>query len=212
MKKWLTAMLAVFVLVGWFPTGAIYAAKTPVHTVQNTPLPKIVRVGIRENNWSGQPDPRGRIIAVQYYDFERYAKDVLPNEWSPSWNTDSLRAGAMAIKMFSWYHTLHPFTVQGQTFDVDNTVNFQVFRDLTDQPQTNTAVESVRGLAYVKRGTGEIVELNYRAGKEGSANWQYRNFQKMAQWGSQYLAENGYSYERILQFYYYNRDLARTRQ
>lgn len=209
MKKWLLLFLAVFVTVGWFPVDTLYAAPKKTYTIQNTPLPKVIRVGIRENNWSGQPDPRGKIVEVRYYDFARYCKDVLPNEWSASWKTDSLKAGAIAIKMFAWYHSLHPVTIQNQAFDVDNTVNFQVFRDLTDQPESNTAYDSVKNLAYVKRGTGEIIELNYRAGFQGSANVQYRNKQKMSQWGSQFLAERGYNFEKILQFYYINRDFAK---
>jgi peptidoglycan hydrolase-like amidase len=185
-------------------------AKAQVQTVYNTPEPSVVRVAIRSMNPSGESDPRGRILWVQTVPFVQYCQDVLPNEWMPSWDLDSLMAGAMAIKMFAWYHHLHPVTIDGFTFDVDNTVNFQAFRYLSRQPETNRAVYSVQRFAYTKP-NGEIIELNYRAGIRNSPNYQYRNAQKMAQWGSQFWAERGRTYLQILQFYYQNRNLARER-
>jgi peptidoglycan hydrolase-like amidase len=185
-------------------------AQAQVQTVYNTPEPSVIRVAIRSMNPSGESDPRGRILWVQTVPFIQYCQDVLPNEWMPSWDLDSLMAGAMAIKMFAWYHHLHPVTIDGFTFDVDNTVNFQAFRYLSRQPETNRAVYSMQRFAYTKP-NGEIIELNYRAGIRNSPNYQYRNAQKMAQWGSQFWAERGRTYLQILQFYYQNRNLARER-
>jgi len=177
-----------------------------VQTVDNTSLPSVIRVAIRGLNPSGEPDPRGRILWVQTLPFEQYCQDVLPNEWVPSWDIESLKAGAMAIKMFAWYHHLHPVTVDGFTFDVDNTVNFQHFRYFSRQPDTNAAFNAIRRYVYVKP-SGEIIELNYRAGIRDDPNWEYRNAQKMSQWGSEYWAMKGRTYEQILQFYYLNRGL-----
>ncbi|MFD1677517.1 SpoIID/LytB domain-containing protein [Alicyclobacillus fodiniaquatilis] len=180
----------------------VFAAQT----IYNTSVPTVIRVAIRENNPSGEPDPRGAISYVQAVPYLDYCEDVLPNEWFPSWNPESLKAGAMAIKMFAWYHHLHPVTIDGFTFDVDNTTNFQQFRYYSRQPTTNAAFAAIAGDAYTKPG-GEIFELNYRAGIRDNPNWQYRNAQKMAQWGSQYWAQQGQTYTQILQFYYVNRSL-----
>lgn len=188
---------------------AMPSAQAQVSTIYNTSPPATIRVAIRGLNPWGEPDPRGRVLWVQTVPFETYVKDVLPNEWVPSWDTNALKAGAMAIKMFSWYHHLHPVTIDGFTFDVDNTTNFQMFKYLSGQPETNAAVESIRSYAYVKP-NGEIVELNYRAGNKDDPNWQYRNAQKMAQWGSEYWATQGRSYIQILQFYYIERQLQRV--
>ncbi|WP_328702620.1 SpoIID/LytB domain-containing protein [Alicyclobacillus suci] len=188
--------------------GAMPQAKAQQQTIWNTSVPSVMRVAIRENNPSGEPDPRGRIIYVQSVPFLEYCEDVLPNEWFPSWNPESLKAGAMAIKMFAWYHHLHPVTIDGFTFDVDNTTNFQHFRYLSAQPTTNAAFDAIQNQAYADNG-GQIIELNYRAGIENDPNWQYRNAQKMAQWGSQYWAERGQTFQQILQFYYVNRSLYR---
>lgn len=179
-------------------------------TVDNTQTPSTIRVAIRSENPSGEPDPRGKIIWVQTVPFKQYVEDCLPNEWMPSWDLESLKAGAMAIKMFAWYHHLHPVTIDGFNFDVDNTTNFQSFRYLSRQPETNRAINQIYSYAYVKP-NGEIIELNYRAGIRNSPNWQYRNAQKMAQWGSEYWAKEGRTYLQILQFYYMDRSLRQIR-
>ncbi|MCL6453605.1 MAG: SpoIID/LytB domain-containing protein [Alicyclobacillus sp.] len=199
-----TAGVTAALLTWWMPSATPTAHA--LQTVDNTPLPSVIRVAIRENNPNGEPDPRGRIVWVQTVPFDTYCKDVLPNEWMPGWNIEALKAGAMAVRMFAWFHHLHPVTIDGFTFDVDNTTNFQSFRYLSDQPQTNRAVDEVRKFAYVKP-DGAIIELNYRAGYENNPNWQYRNAQKMAQWGSEYWAEQGRNWLQILQFYYMDRTL-----
>lgn len=198
--------IALLSLIGAFvsPIGTHLAFAQ--HTIYNTPEPSVMRVAIREINASGEPDPRGRIVWVQSVPFDLYCKDVLPNEWVPSWRPEALKAGAMAVKMFAWYHHLHPVTIDGFTFDVDNTVNFQHFRLMSGQPDTDAAVNAVRRLAYVML-DGTIDELNYRAGTPNDPNWQFRNAQKMAQWGSEYWAQQGRTYIQILQFYYLDRAL-----
>lgn len=197
-------------MCGWMcvaPMSLPLEASSPA-TVDNTALPSVIRVAIRSQNPSGESDPRGRVVWVQTVPFNQYCEDVLPNEWIPAWNVESLKAGAMAVKMFAWYHHLHPVSLDGFTFDVDNTVNFQSFRYWSRQSETTQAFQAIRSYAYVKP-TGEIIELNYRAGIRDNPNWQYRNAQKMAQWGSEYWAERGRTYNQILQFYYLDRSLRR---
>jgi hypothetical protein len=36
-------------------------------------------------------------------DFKTYVKEVLPNEWIPSWGSQSLQSGAMAVRNFGWW-------------------------------------------------------------------------------------------------------------
>lgn len=204
MNKLLLGSATVFALSGLALLSPTTASAAP--TIANTSPPSAVRVAIRSLNPSGEADPRGRVQWVQSIPFEQYVEDVLPNEWMPSWGPESLKAGAMAIKMFAWYHHLHPVTIDGFTFDVDNTVNFQSFRYYSRQAITTRAVQSIRRVAYVKP-NGEIIELNYRAGLRDDPNWQYRNAEKMAQWGSEYWATRGRTYIQILQFYYANRAL-----
>lgn len=177
-------------------------------TIYTSPYPSTIRVAIRESRPDGEPDPRGRIIYVKTVGFDQYVFDSLPNEWVPSWGQEALQAGAMAVKMFSWYHVLNPVTIDGWDFDVDNTTNFQTYREGNRFSDTNLAHLRVRSLAYVEP-DGTINELNYRAGYEGGPNWEYRNSQMMSQWGSKYWADQGYDMLRILQWYYQGRQLQR---
>jgi peptidoglycan hydrolase-like amidase len=203
----MTLILSIMLIITGMSTQITHAASKK-HYLAKTPFPPAIRVAIRENNPWGHPDPRGRIMYVKTYRTVDYMRNVLPVEWLPSWDADSLQAGAIAIKMFAWYHHLNPIKQSGFTFDVDNTVNFQAFEERKNQPETDAAIARMGHLAYVMR-DGEIFELNYRAGYRGSPNSQYRNAQKMAQWGSQYWAQRGRSYLQILQYYYENRLLTR---
>ncbi|WCK53970.1 SpoIID/LytB domain-containing protein [Aneurinibacillus sp. Ricciae_BoGa-3] len=204
-----TVLLTGLLLVQVFLTTAPKAQAQQTAKVGETPFPGSIRVAIRESRPGGEPNPRGRILYVEEVPTETYLRNVLPNEWLPSWEPEALKAGAIAIKMFAWYHHLNPITLENQRFDVDNTVNFQVFREGTDMPRTNAAFDDVENLAYVKA-NDEIIELNYRAGYPNDPNYQYRNAQKMSQNGSQYLADKrGQNMLQILQFYYEGRKLVR---
>ncbi|BAU26737.1 stage II sporulation protein [Aneurinibacillus soli] len=177
--------------------------------IGQTPVPGNLLVAVRESKPGGEPNPRGRILYVMSLPFETYIRNVLPNEWLPTWEPESLKAGAMAIKMFAWYHALNPVTIDNQKFSVDNTTNFQVYREGTSMPRTNAAFDEVMNLAYVKS-DDTIFELNYRAGYPNDPNFQYRNAQKMSQNGSQYLAEKqNKNMLQILQFYYEGKKLVK---
>ncbi|QQE77694.1 SpoIID/LytB domain-containing protein [Alicyclobacillus sp. SO9] len=171
----------------------------PLQTVYNTRLPRVIRVAIRANN-----NPSGKILYVQTIGFQEYCDDVLPNEWLPTWNLDALKAGAVAIKMFAWYHTLHPVTQGGLTYDVDNTTNFQQFKYKTGTPLTNKAVRDTWKIAYVPQ-NAEVKELNYRAGMPNNPNWPYVGSNTMSQWGSEYWCSIGkLNYRTVLNLFYPN--------
>ncbi|MCY0869208.1 MAG: hypothetical protein OWT27_01290 [Firmicutes bacterium] len=191
-RLWANLPLAIGVAAA---SGAALATTVHAQTVQQGE-PVVIRVAIRAYN-----NPWGPILWVQTVGFQDYCANVLPNEWIPSWSPQALQAGAMAVKMFGWYHTQHPVTVDGFTFDVDNTTNFQEYKFLSGLPATDRAVAAIWPYAYVGA-QGQVYELPYRSGLPNEANWQFAASGKMAQWGSQYLAQNGYSYLRILRFYY----------
>ncbi|HYG57011.1 MAG TPA: SpoIID/LytB domain-containing protein [Symbiobacteriaceae bacterium] len=177
-------------------------------TIYNATYPSSIRVAIREARPNGDPNPRGRILYVKTVSFDDYVVNSLPNEWVPSWNQESLQAGAMAVKMFAWYKVLHPMKLDGWEYDLDNTTNFQTYREGNRFQQTDEAHWRIRNQAYAMP-DGTIIELNYRAGYEKNPNWQYRNANMMAQWGSEYWARRGYNMLRILQWYYQGRQLHR---
>lgn len=208
LRRFLTLALTAYLVLGP-AAGAVRAEPEPVpapaqvrpKTLAEVRYPSVIRVAIRESRPGGEPDPRGRITWVKTVNFDEYQRDVLPNEWLPSWNLESLKAGAVAVKMFAWYHTLYPTVADGFRYEVDNSVNFQTYREGRRHQATNQAVTLVRRQAYVEN-DGVIAPTYYRAGRPRDPNWQYRNRNKMAQWGSHYWAERGQTYIQILQWYY----------
>ncbi len=192
------SLLVSLVVLAWSATPV---KAQPLPTIYNTQQPAVVRVAIRAFN-----NPWAPILWVQTVGFQEYCSDVLPNEWMPSWNPQALEAGALAIKMFAWYSTLHPVTSQGFTYDVDNTINYQYFKYLSGTPQTDAAVESIWNTAYVPP-NGEILPLEYRSGWHDGPNWAFVGSGFMSQWGSQYLASVGHTFLQILNLYYPDRVL-----
>ena len=197
----LRIILALCAAAGFSVFAGLPVRAQAIDTIYNVKLPVVIRVAIRAGN-----NPRGPILWVQTIGFQQYCTDVLPNEWIPSWDPQALEAGAMAVKMFAWYHTLHPVTVGGFTFDVDNTVNFQEFRFLSGRVETDRALTITWPYAYTDS-NGTIAALDYRAGIPDNPNWPFIGSQKMAQWGSQYWAMTGASYLRILNLYFPGRTL-----
>jgi len=182
-------------LLTWvlLPVGA----EGQTQTITNTPYPAVVRVAIRGFN-----NPVAPIQYVQTVGFQEYCKDVLPNEWMADWNVESLRAGAIAVKMFAWYHTLHPTKAEGFTFDVDNTTNFQQFKYLSGQYITDKAVNDTWNMVYVPP-DGSVSELEYRSGFPNSENRAFIGSGVMAQWGSEYWGRVAkLSFSAILNLYY----------
>lgn len=195
--------VSTFVLASlalWMTSTQTLAQST--QTIYNTTRPSVIRVAIRQNN-----NPYGQILWVQTVGFEEYCSDVLANEWMSSWNQQALYAGAVAVKMFAWHHTLHPVTIGNWTFDVDNTTNFQEYKFMTSTPETDAAVQNTWNLAYTPS-TGEVLSLDYRAGTPNNPNWAFVGSEMMAQWGSEYWATIGkLDYTQILNLFYPGRAL-----
>lgn len=199
MRRGLVLALTCLCILSAASAAAAQERRPP--TLAEVAYPQAIRVAIRESRPGGEPSPRGRIIWVKTTGFDEYQRNVLPNEWLPSWHPESLKAGAVAVKMFAWYHTLNPTVTDGFSYDVDNTTNFQAYREGRRTAPTDAAIAQTRRMAFVER-TGEMAPTYYRAGYARQPNWQYRNRNKMAQWGSHYWAERGQNYVQILQWYY----------
>ncbi|GEN33388.1 SpoIID/LytB domain-containing protein [Aneurinibacillus danicus] len=212
MRRYTFHLICALLLLGLAAQIFLASPEARAQTEQKigqTPIPANILVAIRESKPGGDPNPRGQILYVQSMPFKTYIRNVLPNEWLPNWEAESLKAGAMAVKMFAWYHVLNPVTIDNQRFAVDNTTNFQIYREGTSMPRTDAALDETMQLAFVKK-DDTIFELNYRAGYPNSPNFQYRNAQKMAQHGSQYLAHRqNKNMLQILQVYYEGRKLVK---
>lgn len=164
---------------------------------------KVARTGyLHCSNWlnAGQPVDRVETIA-----FKDYVKNVLPNEWISSWPEDSLKAGAMAAKVYGWRkiavggrHYLQDMHNLSEAPDVvDNTCD-QVYISNSAKTTTNEAVDETWD--YIMTKDGEILRLFYLATEDQCTNSPYQPC--MPQWGTERLAREGKNWQHILHTYY----------
>jgi LysM repeat protein len=125
-------------------------------------------------------------------DFNTYVKNVLPNEWPHWWHGESLKAGAVAVKMYAWY-----WVARGGKWsdaDVIDSTCDQRYRQGSSHPSTDRAVDDTWGFALTREGS--LFET------------QHRNSQAcqpptcMRQSVTSELAREGYSWKEILAHFY----------
>src|SRR5664280_2095164 len=123
--------------------------------------------------WSSTttPPPTIRVLrltgVVQTVDFETYVKVVMPAEWPPAWPIEAMRAGAVTIKQYAWYYTMHyrsQLTGTGGCADVYDNNNDQVYNPESYSPTAVhiQAVESTWSELILKNGA--FVFTGYRPG------------------------------------------------
>ncbi|MBX6766241.1 MAG: peptidase inhibitor family I36 protein [Actinomadura rubrobrunea] len=132
--------------------------------------------------------------------FKEYVKNVLPNEWVPSWPKESLKAGAMAVKSYGWYWALHSTrkTPSGECFDVYDTTSSQVYKPGSATTSTNAAVDATWNQRMTRN--GKILQAHYCSTTTACGGWVDGDW--MSQYGSRDKANAGWSYDRILKYYY----------
>ncbi len=151
-------------------------------------LPEKIRVRMT-GKWQCDPSAPYRVVTV---DFKDYVKHVLPNEWYYFWPRESLKAGAMVVKMYAWY-----FIAQGgkwENADVfDNTCD-QWYQPFLTRESTNRAVDST---------------WNWQLTRKGALFPTYHKDIEacdppfcMRQTASALLARQGYTWDEILEHFY----------
>ncbi|GAA2738288.1 SpoIID/LytB domain-containing protein [Actinocorallia aurantiaca] len=139
----------------------------------------------------------GRVDRV---DFKTYVKNVLPNEWVPSWPAESLKAGAMAVKNFGWYWALTSTrkTSWGACYDVKDNTDSQVYKPGTATTATSAAVDATWNTRMTR--DGKILEAHYCSTTTACGAWVSGDW--MSQYGSRDKADQGQSHTTILKAYY----------
>lgn len=163
------------------------------------------------SNWTSQSDPpptvrvfRHATGAVDTVDFRIYTKNVLSREWIGSWTTESLRAGALAVKSYAWYRVLHwrgGVNADGECFDLrDDTVDQVYDPSKATWSKAAAAVDDTWPTRVLKNGA--IFPTYYNAGTSGEACATNANGWKMWQWGTQACGLAGKTAAEIVLIYY----------
>ena len=131
--------------------------------------------------------------------FSDYIKNVASSEVYPTWPKSTIYANITAIISFTlnrvyteWYKG------QGYDFTITSTTQFdhKYIHRRTIFESINSAVDDIFNL-YIKRPNQKQPLLaQYCDGKQTQCPGV------MTQWGSKYLGDQGYSFDRILQYYY----------
>jgi len=138
----------------------------------------------------------GAPYTVQVVDFKDYVKHVLPNEWISVWDSASLEAGAMAVKTYAWYW----IQLGGKWPDADvyDSTCDQVYNPAVAYASTNAAVDATWDFAMTNG--GRLFMASYRAYQSQCPAGSYPGC--MGQWDSESLAEEGWSWQDILHYFY----------
>lgn len=176
-------------------------------------LPKTIKVWRRALDGS-TASCSGRVDTL---DFEDYVKGVLPHEWITSWDVQSLKAGAVAIRTYAWY-----WVNAGGKYtcaDIDDTTASQVYKDAR-VAKASQSVDDTRGQTVVTAAgapvfaeysaensdpTADGVSEPYCTGKALNGHGH-----GMCQWGSQRWALAGKDYQFIVAHYYPGKSLTGT--
>lgn len=144
---------------------------------------------------------RHRLIEVPFKD---YVKGVLANEWGHMWHEESLKAGAISVKMFAWDAVLNGGKYGGYKYgivydcDWDMVYNPAITRDSTDK-----AVDDTWDV-YVTEQDGTPMRIHFLAWYGACVNWLGSPNNCIGQWNSKQDAENGMTYKEILHKYLTN--------
>lgn len=158
------------------------------------PLPPTIRVRVTGNPYCDT----GRAYTVQVVDFREYVRHVLPNEWIPSWPDESLRAGAMAAKMYAW----SIIAAGGRYSDADvyDSTCDQVYNPAVEYVRTNRAVDFIWNWRQT-RSNLQLVRTYYRAYYSQCVDAQLAG-NCMGQYESADMAYDGDTWDEILLYFY----------
>ncbi len=146
-------------------------------------------------------DPSDNTAPNYWVPYKEYIKNVASSEIFSTWPDAAIRANILAINSFTlnrvyteWYRS------RGKNFTITNSTRFDQFfvygRNIFEEI---SIIVDEMFTTYVKRpNQRQPLLTQYCDGKRVSCpNW-------LSQWGSKYLAEEGYSTIQILRYYYGN--------
>lgn len=143
----------------------------------------------------GTPSEYAKNVTVSFPD---YVKNVTASEIYPTWYVSAIRANVLAIISFALNRVYTQFyRTRGYDFDITATTAYdQKFIYGRNTYENIDAIVDEIFTSYIRR-IGHIEPLAAKF-----CNGTTTTCAGLSQWGSQYLAEDGYNYWEILTYYY----------
>ena len=156
---------------------------------------------IKDQIDAGDPD-----FYVKSVNFGAYVKDVLPNEWNPNWKPESLRAGAMATKLYPWFTINFYGDPKKWPITDAHVVDFtcdQMYEENSSTENTNNSIDYTWNFYSLRN--NQLLETLYILGTEGDGSKNGLDpGNEMSQYGTKYWADNGKVWEWMFDYYYDN--------
>ncbi len=143
----------------------------------------------------GAPDSAAENVTVSFRD---YVKNVASSEVYPTWDPSALRANILAITSFALNRVYTEFyRSRGYPFDItNNTAYDQQFVEGRNFFDSISVLVDTLYDDYLRRiGSIEPLAAKFCSGTTVTCNG-------LSQWGSEYLARQGFDAMRILRYYY----------
>jgi len=174
------------------------ADNEPVFRPKLLPYPEYITVRITGEQECNTNGSYMRIIEVPFKD---YVKGVLANEWGHNWHEESIRAGAVAVKMYAWDAVLNG----GKWGGYENGIVYDCDWDMVYNPSitreaTNKAVDDTWD-TFVTETDNTPMRVHFLAWWGACINWLGEDANCIGQWNSKTDAENGMEYKDILHKY-----------
>ena len=145
----------------------------------------------------GPPGSDAANVTVSFID---YVKNVASSEIYPTWDEDALRANILAIVSFALNRVYTEFyRSRGYDFDITNSTAYDQFFVNGRSYFTNVSRLADELFNDYLRRPGFVEPLAAKF-----CNGTTVTCEGLSQWGSQNLAQQGYSYDQILRSYYGN--------
>jgi hypothetical protein len=139
---------------------------------------------------------------VQVVDFKTYVQVVMRVEWHTGWPAAALQAGAMAVKQYGWYYTMHwrGGTATGGCYDVRDDNNDQLYNPIyTADPNQVAAINATWTESATKNGS--FLMMGYRPGSSVACGADADGFH-LYQHSSLACANGGMTVDQILHVYF----------
>ncbi len=139
---------------------------------------------------------------VQVVDFKTYVQVVMRAEWPIGWQAAALQTGAMAVKQFGWYYTMHwrGGTATGGCYDVRDDNSDQIYDpSRAVRPDEVAAIDATWTMSATK--SGSFILMGYRSGSSVACGADADGYH-LYQHSSRACAAAGMTVDQILHVYF----------
>ena len=143
----------------------------------------------------GAPDEEAENVTVS---FPEYVKNVASSEIYPTWEPEAIRANILAIISFALNRVYTKFYPRrGYDFQITSTTAYdqKFIKDRNIFENISQEVDEIFNQYIRRKGFVEPLSAKFCNGTTSTCDG-------LSQWGSQALAQQGYTAEEILKYYY----------